>query len=427
MTDLYKLELNPDNPRVISDADLKKLKNDILANLDGLSAQKIAYRDNIVVSGNQRYKALRALKGEGKVKEFDPDWFKDVSGWTDEQIRKWIITTNTNRGKWDWDILAKDWDADELADWGLTEQKWSEVEEPELTEDSPPDMENTEVPVSVPGTIYKLGEHRLLCGDSTDIEGIERLMDGHLADMVFTDPPYNVDYGATMKDKLRGGTRQILNDKFDTREEFYQFLYDAISAFRQFVKGGVYIAMSSSELDTLQKAFRDCDGHWSTFIIWVKNTFTMGRADYQRQYEPILYGWFEKSSHFWSGARNLGDVVKEEDAYKDGLGDVYLKAENVPTDIWEFPKPTKSKEHPTMKPIALVGRSIQHSSKKGGRVLDVFGGSGTTLIACEQLGRKCYMVELDPKYADVIRRRYAKFVDPENWEETWQKVTAPAE
>ncbi|MDZ4296106.1 MAG: site-specific DNA-methyltransferase [Patescibacteria group bacterium] len=197
------------------------------------------------------------------------------------------------------------------------------------------------------------------------------------------------------------------NDNFADKQAFYQFLYDALSAMRPFVRGDVYVAMSSSELHTLQKAFIDCGGHWSTFIIWVKNTFTIGRANYQRQYEPILYGWFEGSSHYWSGRRNLGDVVKEV-MREEVDGTKWLKIEEggIETDIWEFPKPTKNKEHPTMKPIALCTRAISNSSLRDEIVLDLFGGSGSTLIAAEQTGRMCYMMELDPKYCDVIRKRY---------------------
>lgn len=180
--------------------------------------------------------------------------------------------------------------------------------------DAEAEAESIVTPVTQPGDIYQLGRHRLMCGDSTSATAIETLMQGRIADMVFTDPPYNVNYGATMKDKTRGKAskvnagRKILNDHFTTADGFYCFLRAAISSFRPFVSGDVYICMSSSELHTLQKAFSDCGGHFSTFIIWIKNHFTIGRANYQRQYEPILYGWFEGTSHYWSGVRNLSDI-----------------------------------------------------------------------------------------------------------------------
>jgi DNA modification methylase len=272
-------------------------------------------------------------------------------------------------------------------------------------------------PVTQLGDIYQLGRHRLMCGDSTSVTAIATLMAGHKADMVFTDPPYNVNYGATMKDQIRGRAskenagRKILNDNFKTTDEFYQFLRAAIAAFQPFVFGDVYICMSSSELHTLQSAFADCGGHFSTFIIWVKNQFTIGRANYQRQYEPILYGWFEGSSHYWSGVRNLGDVYGVQDLKRDDDGMPLVRVEScgIESDIWEFNKPTISKEHPTMKPIGLVARSLRNSSKPGALVLDSFGGSGTTMMASEQTGRICYMMELDPKYCDVEVKRWELF------------------
>jgi hypothetical protein len=160
--------------------------------------------------------------------------------------------------------------------------------------------------VSAPGDVWIMGYHRLLCGDSTQLEAIEKLLAGGLADMVFCDPPYNVNYGATMKDKLRGINRTIANDNLGS--EFEQFLRDACVNMLAVTKGAIYVCMSSSEIHTLQRVFREAGGHWSTFVVWAKNTFTMGRSNYQRQYEPILYGWKEGTDHFWCGARDQGDV-----------------------------------------------------------------------------------------------------------------------
>jgi len=234
-------------------------------------------------------------------------------------------------------------------------------------------------PVSRPGDIWVCGEHRVLCGDATVLSDVETLLGGELADMAFTDPPYNVNYANSAKDKLRGKNRPILNDALG--DAFGAFLYDACVNLLTVTKGGVYICMSSSELDALQKAFRAAGGKWSTFVIWAKNTFTLGRADYQRQYEPILYGWKDGTDHYWCGARDQGDV-------------------------WFFDKPTKNDLHPTMKPVALVERAIRNSSKSRDIVLDLFGGSGTTMIAAERAGRRARLVELDPRYVDVIVRRW---------------------
>jgi DNA modification methylase len=233
--------------------------------------------------------------------------------------------------------------------------------------------------VTRPGDVWVLGEHRLLCGDATVLDDVERVLEGRLADMTFTDPPYNVDYANTPKDKLRGKHRPILND--DLGSGFEAFLLDACANILSVTKGACYICMSSSELHTLQRAFTAAGGKWSTFVIWAKHTFTLGRADYQRQYEPLLYGWPEGHDRYWCGARDQGDV-------------------------WFVDKPARNDLHPTMKPVALVERAIRNSSKSRDIVLDPFGGSGSTLIACAKAGRQARLIELDPRYCDVIVRRF---------------------
>ncbi len=234
-------------------------------------------------------------------------------------------------------------------------------------------------PISRLGDLWICGQHRVLCGDATVLSDVEKLLDGELADMAFTDPPYNVNYANSEKDKRKGKNRPILNDALG--EDFGALLYDACVNMLTLTKGAVYICMSSSELDRLQKAFRDAGGKWSTFVIWAKNTFTLGRSDYQRQYEPILYGWKDGADHYWCGARDQGDV-------------------------WFVDKPVKNDLHPTMKPVELVERAIRNSSKSRDIILDPFGGSGTTMIAAERAGRRARLVELDPKYVDVIVERW---------------------
>jgi len=259
-----------------------------------------------------------------------------------------------------------------------------QVVEGNTDEDTAPELPETAV--TVPGDVWVLGEHRVLCGDSTQMEAVERVLAGGLADMVFTDPPYNVNYGATMKDKLRGQKgrkpRKIANDNLGA--DFEQFLRDACVNILAVTKGAIYICMSSSELHTLHRTFTEAGGHWSTFVIWAKNTFTMGRSDYQRQYEPVLYGWKEGTDHFWCGARDQGDV-------------------------WFIKKPVANDLHPTMKPVELVDRALRNSSKSRDTVLDPFGGSGSTLIACERSGRQARLIEMEPKYCDVIIRRWQEY------------------
>jgi DNA modification methylase len=286
------------------------------------------------------------------------------------------------------DLDLTGFDADALAELLADEEPQIEGR---TEDDAIPEM--PEEPVSRPGDVWRLGPHRLVCGDATTAEAYARLFpDGEQADMVFTDPPYNVNYANSAKDKLRGKHRPILNDALG--EGFYDFLFDALALIMAHTRGAIYVAMSSSELDTLQAAFRAAGGHWSTFIIWAKNTFTLGRSDYQRQYEPILYGWPEGATRHWCGDRDQGDV-------------------------WQIKKPAKNDLHPTMKPVDLVERAIRNSSRPGDVVLDPFGGSGTTLIAAEKAGRVARLIELDPKYADVIVRRW------QDW--TGQQATREAD
>lgn len=226
----------------------------------------------------------------------------------------------------------------------------------------------------------------MICGDATSAEHYAALLGGELIDMTFTDPPYNVDYGNNPRDKIRGTQREILNDNLGT--DFGAFLESDCRQMLEVTKGAVYIAMSSSELDRLQVAFQAAGSRWSDFIIWAKNQFVMGRADYQRQYEPILYGWKEGNDRFWCGARDQSDV-------------------------WFIDRPRKSKLHPTMKPVALVERAIRNSSKSRDLVLDPFGGSGTTMIACEKTGRRARLIELDPEYVDVICKRWQAYTGGE--------------
>ena len=303
------------------------------------------------------------------------------AGWDDAMLR--IELQSLQEDGFNLDITG--FDADALAEIMAGEET---TVDGQTDDDAVPEVPVT--PISRPGDVWELGNHRLLCGDATDPASYEALMADVQADMVFTDPPYNVDYANSAKDKMRGKDRPILNDNLG--DGFYDFLLAALTPMLARCAGGTYIAMSSSELDTLQQAFRAAGGKWSTFIIWAKNTFTLGRADYQRQYEPILYGWPEGKSRHWCGDRDQGDV-------------------------WNIKKPQKNDLHPTMKPVELVERAIRNSSRPGDIVLDPFGGSGTTLIAAEKSGRIGWLIELDPKYVDVIVRRWQDWTGQEAYRE----------
>ena len=315
-----------------------------------------------------------------------------ATGLTQAQIKAYRLADNRTHedSEWDEELLAIELGELSDMDFDLDLTGFEAIELEQLLDGAAMDgltdddaiPEAPEVPVSKEGDIWLLGDHRLICGDSTKAKTMKALMGDELADMVFTDPPYNVDYGQTMKDNVRGNKRKIKNDNLGA--DFQKFLTDACTEMVKVCKGALYICMSSSELHTLHRAFADAGGKWSTFIIWAKNTFTMGRSDYQRQYEPILYGWPEGNKHFWCGDRSQSDV-------------------------WNYNKPRVNDLHPTMKPVELVCRGIENSSKTKDIVLDSFGGSGTTLIACEKLQRKARLIELDPCYVDVIVKRWEEF------------------
>jgi DNA modification methylase len=344
----------------------------------------------VIIAGHTRLQAAQQL-GLSKVP------VHIATGLTNTQIKAYRLADNRTAQEAEWDEELLGLELGELAEQGFDldltgfdgdelEKLLSEIDEGGLTDDDDvPELPET--PVSKNGDVWVLGNHCLICGDSTDAAVLDTLLDGQLVDMVFTDPPYNVNYGDTAKDKIRakGGakaSRKIMNDNLGN--EFEAFLTDACANMLRVTKGALYICMSSSELDTLQSAFRASGGKWSTFIIWAKNTFTLGRSDYQRQYEPILYGWKEGNDHYWCGARDQGDV-------------------------WFFNKPQKNDLHPTMKPVELVCQAVKNSSKSKDIVLDSFGGSGSTLIACEKLGRYARLIELDPAYCDVIVKRWEEF------------------
>ena len=340
--------------------------------------------DGVIVAGHGRLAAARKLgltavpvvvldhltPTQRRALVIADNRIAENAGW-DESLLRAELEALQEEG---FDLDLTGFDPDALAELlaGEETDQTGEVDDDEVPEE-------TVEPVSRPGDLWVLGEHRVLCGDATHAESYARLLPGERADMVFIDPPYNVDYANSAKDKLRGTQRPILNDNLG--DAFHAFLLAALTPTVAHCRGAIYIAMSSGELDTLQAAFRAAGGHWSTFVIWAKHTFTLGRADYQRQYEPILYGWPEGAQRHWCGDRDQGDV-------------------------WQIKKPQRNDLHPTMKPVELVERCLRNSSRPGDVVLDSFGGSGTTLIAAHKSGRRARLMELDPKYVDVIVRRW---------------------
>jgi site-specific DNA-methyltransferase (adenine-specific) len=394
---------NPNNPRVIKDDKFKKLVQSIKDLPEMAEVRPVVVNtDMVVLGGNMRLKAMR-----------EAGW-KDVPiqvvDWDEDKQRQFIIKDNVSGGEWDWEMLANEWDTEELQEWGLDLPDFDNAKELEAEEDDyeMPDELKTDI---VLGDLFEIGPHRLLCGDSTQTDTWGKVMNGCLADMVMTDPPYNVDY--------QGGTgMKIMNDKMDG-DSFYQFLYDFYTALGAYTKagGGWYVWHADSEGANFRLAMKNAGIMVKQCLIWVKNALVMGRQDYQWKHEPCLYGWKEGAAHYFVDNRtnttviednlNIAKLTKEQ--MKKMLTEIL--SEKTPTTILRADKPQKNTEHPTMKPILLIAPLIQNSSKEGWIVSDAFLGSGSTMVASHQLNRKCYGMELDPKYCQVIVDRMLK-LDP---------------
>lgn len=359
------------NPRTIKKEQFERLKKSLQDNQDYFEARPLILSNRtgelVILAGNQRFKAAKAI-GMTEV----PTVL--IEGLTEEREREIIIRDNVENGEWDWDALADEWDADVLDSWGvdlpMSLRPKIEIEEDEAPE---PEKETT----TKLGDIFILGGHKVMCGDSTSLEDMQKLTGGGaLIDMWLTDPPYNIAYEGKTKEHLK-----IENDSMSD-EAFYNFLRDAFTVASTVMKSGAafYIWHADSEGFNFRAACKATGLEVRECLIWNKNSMVMGRQDYQWKHEPCLYGWKE-GSHRWFSDRKQTTVI-------------------------DFDRPTMNKEHPTMKPIGLMAYLIQNSTQEGDFVLDSFGGSGSTLIACEQTGRKCMTMELDPRYVDVIVKRW---------------------
>lgn len=356
----------------------------------GFTIPMLVAEDGTIIAGHGRLMAAAQL-GLAEVPVMV------ARGWSEEDRRLYTLADNrlAEIAEWDPEMLRieigelrEDFGIEDMSLIGFSAEDLADILPDALLDATggltDPDYvpEVPEAPITRPGDVWVMGKHRLLCGDSTVATDVAKVLGDVKADLCFCDPPYNVDYAGGVAAEKAGKGRRIKNDALG--DGFGQFLYDACVLINAHTDGAVYICMSSSELQTLQSAFKSAGGHWSTFIIWAKDRFTLGRADYQRQYEPILYGWPEGVKRHWCGDRDQGDV-------------------------WNIERPHKNDLHPTMKPVSLVERAIRNSSRKGDLVFDPFGGSGTTLIAAEKTGRHASLIELDPKYVDVIVRRWQEF------------------
>lgn len=338
--------------------------------------------DNVILCGHGRLLGAKKLG----LKEVPTVCLSHL---TPQEKKAYILADNKialNSG-WDFDLLKLEFEDLKSVDFDLSLTGFSDNEINDLfndidqkdAKDDNFDGEPPEVAKSQLGDIWILGEHRLMCGDSTSFDDVEKLMGGDKADLLITDPPYNVDYQGGTKDSLK-----IMNDKMSD-DSFRQFLRDAFSTADSVMREGAvfYIWHADSEGFNFRGACRDVGWKVRQCLIWCKNSMVMGRQDYQWKHEPCLYGWKEGSPHLWCSDRKQ-------------------------TTVLEFDKPLRNGEHPTMKPVPLFDYQIKNNTNVNDKVLDLFGGSGTTMIACEQNNRKSYLMELDPKYVDVIIQRWQK-------------------
>lgn len=380
----------PNNPRVNKEAVSK-----VAASLNefGFRQPIVVDKDNVIIVGHTRLQAARQL-GFTEVPVLIAD---DLS---EEQVRAYRLADNKTAEFAEWDFDKLDEELSGILDIDMTDFGFEfEEEQPEVVEDDF-EPELPEEPKAQRGDIYVLGRHRLMCGDSTSVTDVERLMDGVKADMLLTDPPYNVDY--------HGTAGKIQNDNMDS-DSFRIFLRDAFLTARTVMKpGGVFhVWHAETEGYNFRGALADAGFTCRQQLIWVKSSQTLGRQDFQRMYEGVLTG------------DNFLDDEMEEQGYepclygwKDGAGHKWYKKRKE-KDVLFFDKPRASAEHPTMKPILLFDYEMQCNTKAGDAVLDLFTGSGTTIMAAEQNGRTAYCMELDPKYVDVIIQRWESFTGRE--------------
>lgn len=407
-------------------------------------------RYNVIIGGHFRVRELIKLK----VEEVECV----IVNLNLEAERELNIRLNSNTGDWNIDLLVQNFNMDELETWGFNteeldklEFKTEEDKVENLIDDSDELPEIPEQSKTRVGDLFYLGEHRLLCGDSTDPELVKLLMHKNTtetntaetntteankkektfntqhstlnnynqASLVITDPPYNVAYNKSKDFK------KILNDEM-SKEDFYNFLYKVFKNYNDIVLkdgGGIYIFHSDSERINFTKAFIEVGFYFSQILIWVKNHFVMGRQDYQNKHEPILYGWKKGAGHYFIDDRTNGNVFEDEIDFKKlkkeeliKILESFFKTDEVngkPTSVIHCEKPNKSDLHPTMKPIKILGKLIINSSKKNDLIVDLFGGSGSTLIASHQLERVCYTMELDPHYCDIIIERWQNLTSEE--------------
>ena len=388
--ELIPAEYNPRKQLKSGDEEYEKIKNSITE--FGFVEPIIVNADKTIIGGHQRFSVLKDLgytEVECVVVEVDKTKEKALN-----------VALNKISGEWNFELLSKLLDELQQENYDIqftgfdlseAEKLWDEyleTKDKDSSQDDDYEIELPENPVSKKGDIWLLGKHRVMCGDSTSLEDVKQLVGDAEIKLICTDPPYNVDYGATQHPSWR--KRSILNDAMST-DDFHDFLFKAFSNVAAIgVKGAMlYSFMSAQEWGNMMDVLSDCGFHWSSTIIWNKDRLVLSRKDFHTKYEPIFYGWLDNAPR------------------------IHQLEDRTQSDVWDFQRPSKSDLHPTMKPVELIQKMITNSSYRGECVLDLFGGSGTTLIACENTNRKAHLMELDPKYVDVIVNRYKDKVGSE--------------
>ena len=420
---ISELKEYENNPRLINDEAIERVAASIKE--FGFKVPIIVDEDNVIVAGHTRKLAARSL-GMEEVPVIIAD---DL---TEEQIKAFRLADNkvAEYSEWDLELLSEellnlDSAMDfEMEDFGFDDSdKNIEVEEDDF--DAEGEAEEIRSNQDETTGLWQLGRHRLFCGDSTKKDDVIHLVGEEDVDMIFTDPPYNVDY--------EGGTGlKIQNDNM-TDDDFYAFLKGAYDAMYAVTKpgGAIYVCHADSQSSVFRIAYDEAGFLLKQCLIWVKNNIVLGRQDYQWKHEPILYGWKPGAAHNWYNDRKQTTVIEDSTnitvskqadgnyiTFYNGMDELTIKVPeyevidnngSLESTIWRIDKPQRSAEHPTMKPIELCARAIKNSSKKGDVVLDSFGGSGSTLIACEQLGRSARIMEFDPVYVAVIIKRWEEY------------------
>lgn len=407
---IQKLKPAKYNPRIDlqpGDKEYQKIKKSI--ETFGYVEPIIVNKDMTVIGGHQRLKVLTEL-GYSEVECVVVNLNKNqekalnialnkISGeWDNDKLEELLLELKNN----DFDLNVTGFDEDEIND--IFSEYDNDIEEDNF--DVKEALEEIEEPVSKSGDMFKLGNHILMCGDSTNKEQVARLMNNEKADLLLTDPPYNINVSNSKGMKIE-------NDNLE-KEKFIEFITNCLSNAKEHMKEGAvfYIWYADTSALEFYTALKNVDLQIRENLIWVKNKFILGRSDYHWRHEPCLYGWKDGKAHYYVNNRKQSTVIDDSiDLNLMSIDEIkeYIQSLIDDSTIFYENKPEKDDLHPTMKPIKLIGKMIKNSSLPNQLVLDLFGGSGSTLIACEQLQRKCFMMEYDPKYCDVIIKRWEDF------------------